>query len=133
VRNLFGKCAIRSERGGAEARSRHQSLIRPQGGADVAEQGAIEERKRRRETKLVDVAHEVMRKDQARLSGLVRAGMGNVQREQFKGKVKKKVWDVISEELGVVDPDMVEEVTERIVDVAEVDPAYKRMFEEDEA
>ena len=111
-----------------------QSLIRPQGGADVAEQGAIEERKRRRETKLIDVAHEVMRKDQARLSGLVRAGMGNVQRDQLKGKVKKKVWDVISEELGTVDPDMVEEVTERIVDVAEMDPYYKKMFtEEDKA
>ena len=109
-----------------------QSLIRPQGGADVAEQGAIEERKRRKETKFVDVAHEVMRKDQARLSGLVRAGMGNVQREQLKGKVRERVWDVISEGLGTVDPGMVEEVTERIVDVAEMDPYYKKMFTAEE-
>jgi hypothetical protein len=112
-----------------------QSLIRPQGSPEVAEQGAVLERKQRKETKLVDVAHEVMRADQARLSGLVRAGMGNVQREQFRGKVKKKVWDVISEEFDTVDADMVEEITERIVDVAEVDPRYKTMFgaEEEEA
>ncbi len=95
------------------------------------EQGAEGERKERRETKLVDVAHEIMRKDRQHLDGLVRLGNPRFEREQFKGKVKKKVWDTVDENLGCVDNDMVEEITERVVDAAEGDPFYKKMFEEE--
>jgi hypothetical protein len=110
-----------------------QSLLRSQGNPEATEQGATEERKQRRETKLVDVMHEAMRADRKHLDGLVRMGSGNVQREAFKGRVKKKVWDVIDNEIEAVDPEMVDEITERIVDVAEIDPFYKKMFEEEES
>lgn len=88
--------------------------------------------KEKRDSKLVDVAHEVLRQDRESLQGLVRMGMSNVQREKVKGKVKKKVWDAVSENFAMADGDMVEEVTERIVDATENDPYYKKMFVEEE-
>ncbi|MBN1282464.1 MAG: hypothetical protein JXA24_01655 [Proteobacteria bacterium] len=99
--------------------------------ADVVEQGSEEERKAKRETKLVDVAHEYMRANSKSLDGLVRIGGAGQEREELKGKVRKKVWDTVDENLGTVDGGMVEEITERVVDAAEADPFYKRMFEED--
>lgn len=99
--------------------------------ADVVEQGSEEERKAKRETKLVDVAHEYMRANSKSLDGLVRIGGAGQEREELKGKVRKKVWDTVDENLGTVDGGMVEEITERVVDAAEADPFYKKMFEED--
>lgn len=91
-----------------------------------------EARTLRKGTKLIDVAHEAVKKssatDQEALDGLVKIGWPNVQREQFKGKIRKKVWELVSDESGAASPEMVEEITERIADVAEVDPFYKKMF-----
>ena len=109
-----------------------QSLTGQTGRAEVLAQGAAEKRKNKRETKLVDVSHEVMRTDKQKLDGLVRIGWPNVRREVFKGKVKKKVWDVISGGVDTTDIDMVEEITERIVDASEADLYYKDMFEKKE-
>ena len=106
-----------------------QSMTRPAGRAEVLQQGASLKRKKKRETKLVDVAQEVLRKDRQNLEGLVRIGWPNVQRDAFKGKVREKVWDTISGGLDTSDVDMVEEITERIVDVSEADPYYREMFE----
>jgi hypothetical protein len=102
------------------------------GRAEVLSQGADEKRKEKRETRLVDVAEEVLRKDRKNLEGLVRIGWPNVQREDFKGKVKQKVWEMVSGGFDTTDIDMVEEVTERIIDVSEADPYYRAMFEDKE-
>jgi hypothetical protein len=108
-----------------------QSLTGSAGRAEVLSQGANEKRKKERETKLVDVDQEAMRADKQNLNGLVRIGWPNVRRESFKGKVRKKVWEAISNGFDNGGFDMVEEITERIVDASEADPYYKDMFEED--
>lgn len=110
-----------------------QSIRRPQERAEVLQQGAVEKRKDKKETKLVDVAHEVMRKDNQSLEGLIRVGWPNVRREKFKGKVRSKVWDAISGGVDTSDVDMVEEITERITDASEADPYYREMFDKDES
>ncbi|MFA4874562.1 MAG: hypothetical protein WC956_03305 [bacterium] len=101
------------------------------GRAEPAEQAAGEEgkAKQKRESKLIDVAHEALRLDRESLDGLVRIGVPNAQREKIKGKVRKKIWDAVSEGFDAVDGDMVEEITERVVDAAENDPVYKKMFD----
>lgn len=104
--------------------------------AEAARRADDEERKIRKESKLVDVAHEAMNEkaaeDRAMLEGLIRMGWPNVQREKFKSKVRRKVWEVVGEAGNVFDPEMIDEVTERIVDCAEADPFYKKMFEKKE-
>ena len=101
------------------------------GRAETVEQGSENERRQRRETKLVDVAHEYLRANSRSLDGLVRIGGAGQEREEFKGRVKKKVWDTVDESLGFADKDMVDEITERVADAAETDPFYKRMFEDE--
>ncbi len=101
--------------------------------AEVLQQGAVEKRKNKRDTKLIDVDHEAMRTDRQNLNGLVRIGWPNVRREAFKGKVRKKVWDVVSGGLDTSSLDMVEEITERIVDASEADPFYRDMFDKGES
>lgn len=107
-----------------------QSMTHGAGRAEVLSQGADEKRKEKRETKLVDVAEEVLRKDRENLQGLVRIGWPNVQREDFKGKVRQKVWEMVSSGFDTTDIDIVEEVTERIIDASEADPYYREMFED---
>jgi hypothetical protein len=109
-----------------------QSVTQAAGRSEIVEQGAREERKTRSEAKLVDVAHETFRRDRDDLEGLVRIGWPNVQRERIAGKVRKKVWDLVQGSFGVADEEMVEEITERMVDAAEHDPYYKQMFADDE-
>jgi hypothetical protein len=103
---------------------------------DAVRQAEEEERKKRRETKLVDVAHEAIRQsaaeDSQALEGLIRMGWPLVQRERFRGKVRKKVWDVVAKNGGSCDDEMIDEITERLVDVAESDPYYKKIFEGEE-
>lgn len=111
-----------------------QSLINGKS-SEVVEQGAIEEaKKRNREVKFIDVAQEVLNQRAAEkgaeLDGMVKFGWPRVKREKFKGSVRKKVWDSVSSSIGSSDDEMVEEITERIADVAEVDPYYQEMFEE---
>ncbi len=106
--------------------------VRGKGEAAAIEQAGDAERRRRRDAKLVDVAHEAMvrRQDQQKLEGLIKRGWPHVQREEFKGKVRQKVWDTVRGSYGVSDDDeMVEEITERVVDAAEADPFYKRLFD----
>lgn len=103
----------------------------------ASEQGDEEERKARRDSKLIDVAHEALieraANDHATLKALAKLGMHGVKREQFKGKVRKKVFDVVSEESGFpADEGMIEEITERIVDAADADPFYKKLFDPEE-
>ena len=85
---------------------------------------------------LLDVAHQAMAEnaagDKAVLEELIRQGWPHVRREQFKGKVRKKVWDVVGDDLGPDGRQMVEEITERLADAAEADVYYKKMFGDDD-
>jgi len=111
------------------------------GRAEVLQQGVEEERKKRKETKMVDLAHEAMveraNEDRAKLEGLVRKGWPQVKREQFESKVRKKVWDTVREGCGNAGRDVVDEITDsitdRIVDVAEIDETYAKMFDKKNA
>lgn len=102
--------------------------------AQAAGQADEEERKAKRDAKLVDVAHEAMRekaaKDSDTLDALIRMGWPYVQQENFRGRVRKKVWDVVGESFNSVNDEMVEDITERIVDAAESDQFYKKLFDE---
>lgn len=111
-----------------------QSLINGKSN-EVVEQGAVEEaKKRNREVKFIDVAQEVLNQRAAEkgadLDGMVKYGWPHVKKEKFKGSVRKKVWNAVSRSIDSSDDEMVEEITERIADVAEVDPYYQKMFEE---
>jgi hypothetical protein len=101
---------------------------------EAAEEGENERRKHVRDTKLVDLAHEALVKkaasDRADLDGLVRYGWPHVQKEKFKTKVRKKVWDVVSGDIGSADSELVDEITDRIMDVSEVDEYYREMFDD---
>lgn len=111
------------------------------GNAGEVEKGSEEVRKRERDSKLVDVAHEAMREkaaeDRMTLESLIRMGWPLVRRKQeherLKSKVRKKVWDRVRDTFGTTDDEMVEEVTEKIVETAEEDPNYKKMFDQEEA
>lgn len=102
--------------------------------SEAIEQGSVEEQKKMKEGKLIDVAHEVLRKQAAEhhadLNGLVKYGWPHVKREKFKSVVRRKVRDTVSHTFGMEGDEIIEEVTERIVDTAEVDPFYQKMFEE---
>jgi len=100
---------------------------------EAVQQGAIEETKKNKETKLVDVAHEALTRQAAEhhadLEGLVKYGWPHVKREKFKNSTRKKVWNLVRKNFAE-DDEMIEEVTERIVDTAEVDPFYQKIFDE---
>jgi hypothetical protein len=110
-----------------------QSLIRGNE-TEATSQGAVEESKKQKEARLVDVAQESLRKtaagQRADLEGMVRHGWPRVKREKFKGSTRKKVWDIVGRSLGSPDSDMIEEITEKIADVAEVDPYYQEIFQD---
>jgi len=101
---------------------------------EAIQQGAVEEEKRRKENKLIDVAHEVLSKEaaerSAELDGLVKYGWPHVKREKFKRLVRRKVHDIVDKNFGTEGDEIIDEVTEKIVDTAEVDPYYQKMFEE---
>ena len=109
------------------------SSIFQQSGVEAIESGSAEERKVRKDAKLVDLAHEAMSNRAARdsddLNALVNIGWPNLQKEKFKNKVRKKVWNVVSEDFGAADSEMVDEITERIIDVSEADEYYRNIFD----
>jgi hypothetical protein len=99
----------------------------------IVEQGAFEEAKKSKDTKLIDVSQEVMRRRaaerSAELEGMVTVGRPNVKKKKFKGSTRQKVWDIVTRSLRISDDEMVDEITERITDVAEVDEHYQQVFE----
>ena len=96
------------------------------------EQASHDEAKRReRQEHLIDVPHHVLSEEamhqHAQLETLIKSGWPTVKREQVKKRVRSKVWKVIAHAFRP-DDDMVDEITERIVDAAEVDPYYEKIF-----
>lgn len=77
----------------------------------------------------MDVAHEAMRNDAVLLNTIARAGQHKVDRQKMKDRIRKKVKGSIAKTFD--DDDVVEEVTERILDAAEFDPLYRDMFKDE--
>jgi len=105
--------------------------------AEVLQQGAAEKRRTQKVSRMVDLAHEAIVKRAAQdcnnLEALVRMGWPYVKREKFKSKIRKKVWDIVSEDTGNANTVLVDEVTDKILDVSEADEYYMNMFNKDEA
>ncbi|PIR19975.1 MAG: hypothetical protein COV45_08345 [Deltaproteobacteria bacterium CG11_big_fil_rev_8_21_14_0_20_47_16] len=83
---------------------------------------------------LLDVAQEAMRQEAAHLQGLVAHGAANAREKRLKEKVRKKVAKVIDPVYS--SPDIIEEVTEKIVLAATIDPHYEELvkaFEKEES
>lgn len=82
--------------------------------------------KRGKDNALMDVAHEAMRFDAARLGGILNAKTASIDKKRKKEKVKSKIKDNI--DMLFDNDDIIEEVTEKIMDAAEFDPMYDKMF-----
>ena len=82
---------------------------------------------------LIDIAHEVLSREalekKLALSSLEKYGWPLAQRQKFQQKVKAKVKRFLGFSLSK-EEDVAEEVTERITEVAEVDPYYKQLFDD---
>jgi len=110
-----------------------QSLLNGKA-SEIIEPKAAEGNRENEGAKLIDVAQQVLSQKAAEkneeLKGIVKYGWPHVKKEKFKKRVRKKVWDAVSRSLGFSDDDVIEEITERIADVAEVDPYYQKIFDE---
>lgn len=99
--------------------------------------GVTEEHRHRKDLKAIDVAHEALVQEAVQnskdLKGLVDAGWNQVKREKFKQKVRNKVWQIVGSNSDSTSIEMVEEITDRLVDVSEADEYYKNMFEREDA
>jgi len=91
----------------------------------AASKGADQKRKEEKGDG-IDLINATLSKNAIELERLVNSGSVILERKRIKEKVRKKVKRVISKELD--HPDIVEEITEKITDAAEVDPFYKRIF-----
>ena len=94
----------------------------------------VSERQKRRDENVVDLPHYVLtqedaQRQQTELRYLVQVGSPFMRREQLKERVRGKVRRVVRDSFALEDAKMVEEITERIVDAAEMDPHYLQMFE----
>lgn len=87
--------------------------------------------KKGEKNKTVDLINETIVNHAEDLSDLINVGSAIMKRKKLKNKIRKKVEEVLADELS--DPNIVEEVTERITDAAEIDPYYKNMFDRDNA
>lgn len=57
---------------------------------------------------------------------LIASGSPLLKRKRLKRKVRRKVEMAMAEELS--DPKIIDEITERITDVTEIDPYYQKLF-----
>lgn len=80
---------------------------------------------------LLDVAQEALRQEAATLQGLVTHGAASVREKQLRAKVRAKVAQSIDPVYN--NSEIIEEVTERIVLAATVDPHYQQLVEAFEA
>jgi hypothetical protein len=76
---------------------------------------------------LLDVAQEALRQEAAHLQGLVAHGAANAREKRLKEKVRTRVAKVIDPVYR--SPDIIEEVTEKIVLAATVDPHYQQLVD----
>ncbi len=81
-----------------------------------------------KQSALLDVIHEAIKEEAAELAELVRAGLPTLRRRRQRERVRAKVKKAIAPQLS--SDTIVEEITDRINDVAEFDPYYQRLFED---
>ncbi len=89
------------------------------------------------DSKLIDIAHEVLAKDalekQIAFNSLTKQGWPYFKKQQFKERLRAKVRQLLRLPLkDWEEAEVVEEITERVTEVAEVDPYYSRLFGGDE-
>jgi hypothetical protein len=82
---------------------------------------------RPKDNQMVDVAHEAMRSDAIDLNKLLTVGQPVISRRNTKDRIRRRVKKHIAPEL--YDENIVEEVTEKILDAAEFDPFYREQFD----
>lgn len=88
-------------------------------------------------SKLMDIAHEVLAKDalekKLALSAFEKQGWPYLQRQRFTEVVRTKVRKLLRFSFkDGEENEMIEEITERIAEVAEVDPYVNRLFDDAE-
>lgn len=81
-----------------------------------------------RPAQTIDVAHAAMQAQAAHLSQLVRDGVPTMRRRQRRERAKLKVIASLDQKF-CGDPQLVDEVTERMVEVAEFDPRIARLID----
>ena len=64
------------------------------------------------------------------LESLISKGWPYVKKEKFRSKVRQKVWSNIKDSSIMADAEMIDEITEKIMDVAENDQFYKKIFDD---
>ena len=82
--------------------------------------------KKSSKSRSVDIAHAALVDQAEDFEDLITAGSSVVRRKKLKRKIRRKVEKAMSDELS--DPKIIDEVTERIADAAEIDPYYQNMF-----
>lgn len=82
----------------------------------------------RADSTLLDVVREALREEAAELTDLVARGVPAIQRRRLRRRVRQRVAQAMHPAFD--SPEVVEEVTERLVSAAEVDPYYTRLFED---
>ncbi|MBI4238469.1 MAG: hypothetical protein HY696_08655 [Deltaproteobacteria bacterium] len=78
------------------------------------------------EARVIDVVRTALRDEATELKHLVSIGLPRTRRRRAKAKVRATVARTIDPLFD--DPALIDEVTERIVTAAEVDPTYRALF-----
>lgn len=97
--------------------------------SELAQAGAgqaSEENKKAGKNRSIDLVNATLVDHAEDLDDLISFGSSWIERKKIKKKVRQKVERIISKEFN--DPEIIEEVTERITDAAEIDPYYKNLF-----
>lgn len=77
---------------------------------------------------LLDVAQEALRQEAANLQGLVTLGAATMREKELRKKVRAKVVKSLDPAFNG-NPEIIEEVTERITLAATMDPHYQQLVE----
>lgn len=90
---------------------------------------ASDEVNKKKNGKSVDLANAALVEHAEDLEELINIGSDQRDKKKLKFRIRNKVRQVLSDEYS--DPELVEDITERISDAAEVDPFYRNLFNRD--
>lgn len=79
---------------------------------------------------LTDIFHEVAKGEETNLRHLVAMGLPKLRQRRHRERVRKKVSAAIAN--GCDDAGLVDDITERILDVEQFDPYYRKLFSDEE-
>jgi len=108
----------------------HSMLVR--GRPELDQMGAgksadeNEKTEKTKNVKSVDIINAALVKKAEDLDDLISAGSPLIRRKKLRSKIRSKVEKAMIEELS--DPSIIDEITERITDAAELDPYYENLF-----